>query len=821
MSKSRRFPIKPLLGAIVVSSTVVADWAAAQIEEVMVTAQRRTESAQDVPVSLTAYSAEDLKVVNITRSSQLAAQTPNMVAVDGNFGLSAPIISMRGVSNVDFTAISNTPIAVYSDGVILNNIQTHGFAMFDLERVEILRGPQGTLFGRNSTTGAMQIFSARPTEEFSAGVEATLGRFDRSRQEAFVSGKITDSARARLAYVSNRSSGYVKDQLGRDAQNEDVQAARLSVDWDATEDFKVEWRLAHQQIDNKPVVFHNQLAANVFDPSSPGGAASDFRRVTLSPGYERKEKGETIMSSLTLDWDLGDVNLISVTGLLDHDFQYQNDEDASSQPIGHSQAFTGQRQFTQEFRVQGATDKLDWVAGAFFMDEDVESQTSYDINGVLAAIPHGFVPGSDGTVGGFDTALGLGGAWVGAASAAGFQASDSINVAQAYNVLQAIGRIPTGNVSTRANKHKQNLESVALFSHLKYRINDYWGATAGLRWSRDEKDISGQYLGCYVGQNPNGGHGRFDALQGIGIDLNAPFGFDVASLVMDPEICGVSNGEAEVFAREASWESLSGKVSIEYTPDEDSLYYFGVSRGFKGGSFNGTYYNRLVEVDPEKLTSIELGTKHYLLDRRMTLNAALFQYDYTDFQAVIGVTLPSVLQGTTVVNELVNVPESTISGAEIEMAYNPIPNLVLTLGASWLDSEVDAQPTVAAGVIPNIRGNEFRYAPEFTFNGVLSYTFDMADMGYITPQLDWSYTDAYFTDVGNDPLGRTEDNWMTNVRLNWSSTDASLNATLFVENLTDEVYNSSNTREFTASFGTTFSTYSKPRTVGLTVSYRI
>ncbi|WP_353405907.1 TonB-dependent receptor [Pseudoteredinibacter isoporae] len=821
MSEMRSFPVKPLLGAMLAGSMLAADWAAAQIEEVMVTAQRRTESAQDVPVSLTAYSAEDLKIVNVTRSSQLAAQTPNMVAVDGNFGLSAPIISMRGVSNVDFSAISNTPIAVYSDGVILNNIQTHGFAMFDLERVEILRGPQGTLFGRNSTTGAMQVFSARPTEEFSAGVEVTLGRFDRSRQEAFVSGKLTDSARARLAYVSNRSSGYVKDQLGRDAQNEDVQAARFSLDWDATEALKVEWRLAHQQIDNKPVVFHNQLPTNVFDPTSPGGSASDFRRVTLSPSYERKEKGETIMSSLTVDWDLGDVNLVSVTGIVDHDFQYQNDEDASTQALGHSQAFTGQRQLTQEFRLQGQTDRLDWVAGVFFMDEEVESQTSYDINGILAALPHGFVPGSDGTIGGFDAALGLGGAWIGSAQLAGFEATDSISVAQAYNVLQAVGRLPQGNVSTRANKHKQNLESMAVFSHLKYRINDYWGATMGLRWSRDEKDLNGQYLGCYVGQNPNRGQGRFDLLQGIGIDLNAPGGFDLASLVMDPEICGVNNGQPENFGGDASWDSLSGKLSFEYTPDEESLYYFGVSRGFKGGSFNGTFYNRLVEVEPEKLTSFELGTKHYLLDRRMTLNAALFQYDYTDFQAVIAVTLPSALQGTTVVNELVNVPDSTIRGAELEMAYNPITNLVLTLGASWLDSKVDKQPTVSAGTIPNIRGNEFRYAPEFTFNGVLSYTIEMNDWGYLTPQLDWSYTDAYFTDIGNNPLGRTDDNWMTNVRLNWSSSDERLNATLFVENVTDEVYNSSNTREFTASFGTTFSTYSKPRTVGLTLSYRL
>ncbi|MEC8427483.1 MAG: TonB-dependent receptor plug domain-containing protein, partial [Pseudomonadota bacterium] len=153
-SPARRFSRLPMVLAVAAAS-LTADFAAAQLEEIVVTAQRRSESSQDVPIALTAYDGAKLKQTNVARTSDLSAQTPNMQAVDGNFGLAAPIISMRGVSNVDFTPISNTPIAVYSDGVILNNIQTHGFAMFDLERVEILRGPQGTLFGRNSTTGAM------------------------------------------------------------------------------------------------------------------------------------------------------------------------------------------------------------------------------------------------------------------------------------------------------------------------------------------------------------------------------------------------------------------------------------------------------------------------------------------------------------------------------------------------------------------------------------------------------------------------------------------------------------------------------------------
>lgn len=809
---------KPLpMALLIASATLVADISYAQVEEVMVTAQRRSESAQDVPVSLTAYSAGDLKAVNITRSSDLAAQTPNLVAVDGNFGLSAPIISMRGVSNADFSAISNTPIAVYSDGVILNNIQTHGFATFDLERIEILRGPQGTLFGRNSTTGAMQVFSAGPTDEFTAGGELTLGRYARQRAEAYVSGPLTDKTKARLALMSNRSDGHVKNQLGRDAQNEDVQAARLTLSTNISDNFTADWRVAYQKVDNLPVVFHNTEAVNTLEALaggslgfSPGGTASDFKRITQSPDYRRQEKGETIMTSMTLNWDLGDVNLTSITSLLDHDFQYQNDEDASSNAFGHSQFFTGQRQYTQEFRVQGNTDKLDWVAGAFFMNEEVEAQGAYDINGVLQVFPHG-------TPAGFDAANGLGGLWVGAAAAAGFAADQALNVAQAYNVLQAIGRIPAGNVSTRINKHKQDLDSYALFTHLKYQINEQWGATLGLRYSEDKKDLSLAYKGCFVSSDPNGGVGRFDQAVGIGIDPSQAF--DIAALVMDPQICGVSNGATVNAGRDAKWDSVSGKLSLEYTPNNDSLFYASVSQGFKGGSFNGTYYSRLKEVEPETLISWELGAKQAFMDNRLLLNASLFRYDYEDFQAIIAVTLPSQLQGVTKVNELLNVPESNINGAELELAYQPIDNLNITMGASWLDSKIEKGPTVNEGTIPEIKGNSFRYAPEFTFNGVVAYDFVMSDGSIISPQIDFNYSDGYFTDVINNPLGKTDDIWKANVRLSWTNPDNRFYTTIFVQNIGNEVSSTSNTREFLESFGTSFTTVNRPRTAGITFAY--
>lgn len=206
---------------LAVASVIAADVAIAQtdeksyssipgLEEVFVTARKRSESIQDIPVSIDVISGDSIARMNMATTKQLADQAPNIVMVQGNFGLAAPIISIRGVTNSNFTASSNSPVSFYADDVVINNIQPQGFALFDIDRVEMLRGPQGTLFGRNSTSGAISVHSAKPTEELTGYARGSIGNFGAQRYEAALSGTVvSDALLGRIAVTSNRRDGTV------------------------------------------------------------------------------------------------------------------------------------------------------------------------------------------------------------------------------------------------------------------------------------------------------------------------------------------------------------------------------------------------------------------------------------------------------------------------------------------------------------------------------------------------------------------------------------------------------------------------------------
>jgi iron complex outermembrane recepter protein len=810
ISSSKCFVRLPLAAALAVS-VLSADLAMAQIEEIVVTAQRRAESVQDVPVSMTAFDADSLKAVNVARTSDLSAQTPNLQAVDGNFGLAAPILSLRGVSNTDFTAISNTPVSVYSDGMLLNNVQTHGFAMFDLARVEILRGPQGTLFGRNSTTGAMQVISAQPTEDFESGFEVTVGENSRERVEGFISGPlIKDKVYGRLALASNRSDGYVEDQAGNDVQQEDVQAARSILDVQINDDLDMQVKLQYQKIDNTPIVFHNTLPVNAFDPNlAPGGKSDDYRKVTLNQDFNRKEKAETMGASIKFDYEINDtLSLTSITSYLDHDMQYQNDEDASTARLSHSQAFTDQKQFTQEFRIHTEVGGFDIVSGVFYLKENVDSLVTYDLSDISEG-SDSFAAALGMDVAAVDAALGYGGAWTAAAAAAnpGLVGTDFMTVSQGVRTLQQLNLIPGGDPSLYTNgKFSQDLESIALFTHAKYQIDDQWSTTFGLRYTRDKKDLDAVARRCTLVQD----HQNPAKFENNAV-LTDPTGLILAGSVC-PQAGAVADSASE------SWDAWSGKFGVEYKMTSDILAYANFSKGFKGGGFDGASSADIAEVDPEDLTSYEVGVKSSWLENRLVANVAYFYYDYKDFQAILAATKPGQFFPN---NITFNVPKSRIEGAEIEVTSELIDNLHISLGASWVESRVRKAPSIDFDPsAPDIDGNEFRYAPHFTFNGAIAYDFAVGDFGYITPQIDWVYTDEYYTDVVNREAGKVDDVWKTNLRLSWASPTQQYYATAFVENLEDKTIITSNSTAFIATAGTSYSTVSAPRTVGLTFGAR-
>lgn len=429
-----------------------------QLEETIVTSRQRVESVQDVPVSVSVLTGDDITALNLTTSKQLADQTPNVVMVQGNFGLAAPIISIRGITNSNFSATSNSPVAFYADDVVINSIQTQGFALYDIDRVEILRGPQGTLFGRNSTSGAIAVHSSLPTEELSGYVRASVGDFDMRRIEGAASGPlIEDSLLGRISGVYNKREGLVRNSaLSQNEGGVDNVSVRGILKLIALEKLDATLKLQYSESDGEGVVFNNSYGDNPYTVEvERGGEAEDYRKIQLDLP-NRYEKVDASQVALKLDYDLNDaITLTSITGYMEHDFKHANDDDASGKAILHEGSDTSQNQFTQELRLNYAQDKIDWVAGAFYLDESVDTEAFFENSHI-------------------------------------------------FNIQGFPGRFGSGG------GNESELKSWAVFSHLKYDLTERWGLSAGLRYSEDERelDLYSAAATAIIGDGPYGFIGR-------------------------------------------------------------------------------------------------------------------------------------------------------------------------------------------------------------------------------------------------------------------------------------------------------------------------
>ena len=234
---SSRLIFKGIFRGVVAASlscTCAVASAAQTIEEIIVTAQKREQLAQDVGISISAFSAEQIRTLNFSNSEDVARHTPGLQSTSFAGDPTVMLFAIRGVGQNDFADHHEGPTAIYVDGAYVSALGALGFHMFDLERVEVLRGPQGTLFGRNATGGLVQYISAKPSDEFEGFVDLTLGEYDQRRFEGAVSGPLSDNVRVRLSVASNKHDGWLENRIGSDVHAADNIATRLQFDFDIT-----------------------------------------------------------------------------------------------------------------------------------------------------------------------------------------------------------------------------------------------------------------------------------------------------------------------------------------------------------------------------------------------------------------------------------------------------------------------------------------------------------------------------------------------------------------------------------------------------------
>ncbi|MCF6216937.1 MAG: TonB-dependent receptor [Emcibacter sp.] len=697
------------------------------LEEITVTAQKRSENLQDVSIAITAYSGAQIDRFNLKDSSDLARNVPGL-----NMGQPAgpgnnPSIFLRGIGLNDYSPNNAGPVAVYVDDLYISSPGAQVFQIFDLERVEILRGPQGTLYGRNTTGGAIKFITAKPTEEFSGSIRAQYGRFNTTKFEGFLSGPIIDGLRARIAFVKDDSDGGIFNVAqNKNANGIDAIAYRGTIEADL--DDSLTGSLMVYGGNNKTDVgiyrmFPAVTASGAEDYTGtlgcPVNCTDFFGNISPADFWSGSSDADKQLDIKTLGvqgkfmWQGNNLTITAISGFQDLDRLTGEDTDSSPVNFVHIENNVKSETFTQEVQLAGATDKLDWIIGGYYLDETINQDAPLDIGRDFRDLVETIDPGT----GGFDP--------------------DGITIG-----------IPT--LFYRAT-NEQKSETVAVFANVDYDFSDKWGVTGGLRYTNDKKSWDG-----------------FIGLEEFGtiIPLNDPANPNVTADAR--YVDNISNSR------------LSWKAGLDFRPTDGTLLYGSISSGFKSGGFNGGFILSSDEqrpYAPETITAFEVGLKTDLgLNTR--LNLAAFYNDYSDIQ-VFTIFQPP---GSPVpVSVLDNAANAKVKGFEFELITRPVQGLDLMLSGAFLDAQFPSDDI-------NYANNRFTQAPKLSLNGMGRYEFIVDSEIMAAVQLDVSYQSKTFFTTDNNPAMSQDGYWLVNAYLSVFASDNGWELGAYAKNLLAKKY---------------------------------
>lgn len=756
----------------------------AMIEEVVVTARKLEESAQDVPISITALTTE-LENSSVRNLTDISGYSPNViVGEDGSRGGGGANINIRGISPTRTDDNSfDAPIAVVVDDIYLGSLAGQLLENFDLERIEILRGPQGTLFGKNTVGGVINVVRSRPTGEVGGKLRITAGKDGQRELRAVFNTALSDTLALKLFGTDIAYDGFMKNATtDNDVANRDYYNLGATFLWEPNDRFDL---LLTAEI------FRDDGGLNAFQvnyntpkgllPKPPAGSPeNDFsdgfnactvfkacRNTLDTPSYSENDKDhafslDTDALTVKMTYALNDnITLVSVTGHRDVEEYRLYDFDASAAPFITIERWNEYEQTSQEFRLDGRWDKLTLTAGLYYFNNDfVQDWVTGD--GFWASVFRSFGPGSS--------------------------AADPVWWGICVNgQLGALSCDPgvssvEGNV-TQILYETQETTSYAAFAQADYRFAPRWVFTAGVRWTREEKDfIAGQaYLSNVERQ-------RMRVFPGGYADLDN------------------------------EWTEVSPKVGLTWEVADDSMLFLTYAEGFKSGGFFGVNQNITDFVrdqyDPEFAKTWELGYKSQHLDDRLRLNLTYFRNDFEDKQESIVALDPTT---NTVLSRFDNAASVTYQGWELETQYVFNEYFRTFFNYGYLDAEydefaTDINPNDGQDLVEDASYLNPRNAPEFTWGLglVLSMPFAEGSVDVFAKYTRIDELDAALLNLEQSKVDERED---VAASIGYYSDSWSLVA--FGRNLTDERF------EVFAPIATLFAagTVNRPRTYGLEFTY--
>lgn len=775
------------------------------LDEIVVTAQKREENVQSAALSLSVLSGDVLQAMSVRNTSQLEEITPNMTVLSDRPGQSFPVI--RGIGTPIEGPGVDQGVAVYVDGVQVDSAAVNLISVLDLERVEVLRGPQGTLYGRNAVGGVINLISKKPGEEFTGHLRAGIGNYSSWEIGLSVEGALVPGV------LSGRIGGVYQRNGDGWYENNAFQIIGESVaDNGATENGTARAMLVYQPAANLLLSMSGDYSKT--DASGPawqplddvnGLAKASSLQGIVVPVYSEDDGDIYALAhnlssindtrayggGLTIKYLLNDkIELVSVTGYRENQIELLEDIDASPFRYLEVASEATVKNVSQELRFHYSDERVDGVVGLLYTDSNFRDLFSVDVVAEFIAAAGGSEP--------------------------------------------AITQRGSGS------------EAMSVFSQWDWDVTDSLTLILGGRWSESEKkSFRTEYVFTDVAMSAMlaGVERCFILRPGIGPDdqpaclttLSIPGQGDVP---LPPVVAeGVGDG---------SWSKFSPKLGARYQVNEEVMVYASYSQGYRDGGFAGDAAN-FREFEEETVNAYEVGIKSDWFDGRLRMNGAFFYYDYQDLQ----IELPQ-LRNNLVFTSVFNAGEAELMGAEIESTWLASQMLQLSLNVGWLDTEIteldSSDPSLDFGFLRS--GNEIAHAPEWTASVVPVVYFPLANSS-LTWRSEINYKDSYFQDAANGGFAdeddaavltganiaegvlpadavvspgtlidseRLDSRVIVNTSLSFRSADERLEVAMWARNLFEDEYIVN--REFVNGLVYTIGLYGAPRTYGVNVSYR-
>ena len=762
---------------------------ASRLDVITVTAQSRAQEMQEVPIPLQIVTAKQIDTLAATDLSRMSLFVPGLV-VSGEQP-TQPNYQIRGISTDDFGVGTESAVGVYIDGVYAARSGGALLAFNDVKRIEVLKGPQGTLFGRNAAAGAISIITNEPSNTFEDRARVRVGNYGRQYIDGLLNLPLRDDMALRFSVVDNQSEGWIRDAANATRYGgDDDWGTRAAWRWNATDDTRVLLSWDHEKLNQLPkaaiglVPLANDTYQRPPFPPDPSTFLDPLHAPLYNDTVDPRESRRFDGATLSIDHQFGWASFTSTTAWRDFDTLNRGDYDGTNHIVSYLSTanIESNSSWYQEFKFAGNTALMDWVAGASYYNEHAHqtSQTDIFTDGIdTLALNLSPAPTPDGTL---------------------------------YNYLSqvlALNGFPNtllGEPWREQISNNGRFKAFAAYGDVIWHLGSNWNLTTGVRFTRDEKTFSW----FNAPREAPGLDATLAQLQAAGVlDLiGIPIETFQQNLVFTDAV-----GVPVTF--KDRWNDTSPRVVLDYRFTPDVMGYVSATKGYKAGGYNSVQVASRFE--PEKVWNYEAGVKSVFPEYGLLLNASIYHYDYDNRQSL---TLDPNTAGSGVPRYLVSSSNQKADGLEIEAQWAPTDDLRLNFTSAYIDS------TYGHAISPSgvDLGGEPTGEPRWSMSAGFAYTWHAVLGGDVEFDLSHAWRGKSRCNADsvlqgncqvspNFSVGSAQQR--TDARIGWTSDNSRFGVAFFVNNLFDKRYVTGVSNISATVFGTPYALITPPRMWGI------